>query len=217
MAMLVDVKTFSPALARLALFNHGSCDRDSKLVIRTLPLRGSVLNEDARQLLPPHHFQSMLGQGFLVQWFCEHVRWLVRRADWEDVHRAACNVHSEVVVLDIYVLGARSHRWRLGQDQSSRVVLEQCTFDDWLDRFQWLSVLLYLVYQSHDRNRPSKRLTQSDVLGFRCAECYFSCSCNFAVMTQFMKKMRYPDRDLAVSEFPSDSSGFRLPLKSASV
>ena len=30
MAMHVDVKNFSSALARLALFNHGSCEGDSK-------------------------------------------------------------------------------------------------------------------------------------------------------------------------------------------
>ena len=143
-----------------------------KLVICTLPLRGSVLNDAALQLLPPHNFQLMLGQGFLVQWFCEHVCWLVRRVDWEDVHRAACNVNSEVVVLDIYVLRTRSHGWRLGQDQIPRVVLKHCKFDGGLDRFQWVYVILHLVYQSHYRNRPSKRLTQSDVLGFHCAECY---------------------------------------------
>ena len=118
-----------------------------KLVIRTLPLRGSVLNEAACQLLPPHNFQLMLGQGFLVQRLCENVLWLFRRVYWEDVHRTACNVHYEVVVLDIYVLGARYHGWRLGQDQSSRVVPKQCTFDGGLDRFQWVSVLLHLVYQ----------------------------------------------------------------------
>ena len=125
MAMHVDVKTFRSALAWLALFNCGSCDRDSKTRYSYTPSQRVRVEQSCSRTVTTPSFSLMLVQGSLFLWFCENVRWLFRRVDWEDVHRAACNVHSEVVVLDIYVLGARSHGWRLGQDSSSRVVLRK--------------------------------------------------------------------------------------------
>jgi len=83
---------------------------------------------------------------------------------------AAGDHRSEVMVLHIYVLGARAHGGQVGEVDHAVVVLKEGTLDHWSGATNVEPFFLHLLDEQHERLNLLGGLAESDVFTLSAAE-----------------------------------------------
>jgi len=83
---------------------------------------------------------------------------------------AAGDHRSEMMVLHIYVFGARAHGGRVNEVDHAAVILEQSTSDRWSGASNVEPFLLHLLNEKHEGLNISGGLAESNVLTLSAAE-----------------------------------------------
>jgi len=119
---------------------------------------------------PTHDGVMVLGQCSFVQQLGEHVCWLIKGVDCMQRNLSMVNIVSEMVVLDIDVLGSWVHLWDFGNFKGTTVVFKDSAVDCGLSGDHLETLFLEFFHKLHEWNCGTKGGQQTNELALCGAE-----------------------------------------------
>ena len=100
----------------------------------------------------------MFHKGSDVQWLGEQVSWLFSSVNWKDVNETRLDPFSGMMVLLVDVPSWWAHLWRLGNVDSSSIVLKEFAVDSRSGGFDLHTMLLHLLEEVHQDDGNAQAL-----------------------------------------------------------